>query len=58
MDIPQLSVTMSQANAMQRGSVSLAKMAMNTSKENAQNMTDMIKKSALPNLGNNIDTRA
>ncbi|MBV7272239.1 YjfB family protein [Clostridium thailandense] len=58
MDIPELSVVMSQANAMQQAGISLTKMAMDTNKENAQNMKDMIEKSALPNLGNNIDSRA
>lgn len=57
MDIAELSVAMSQANVMNQASISVMKMAMDTGKENAKGMTDMIEKLASPNLGQNLDIR-
>ncbi|EET88866.1 conserved hypothetical protein [Clostridium carboxidivorans P7] len=57
MDIAALSIAMSQSNVIDQASISLMKMAMNTGKENAQNMIDMLEKSANPNLGQNLDIR-
>lgn len=58
MDIAALSVGMNQAKVMEQASISVMKIAMNTGKENAQAMTEMIEKSANPNIGQNIDVRA
>ena len=59
MDIAALSMVMSQANVQQNAGIAVMKMAMDTGKENASQMTDMIKNIAVdPNVGQNLDTRA
>ena len=56
MDIAELSMVMSQSNAQQSAGIAVMKMAMDTGKENATQMTDMIKNVAVdPNLGNHLD---
>lgn len=56
MDIAMLSMIMSQSKAQTAASMAVMKMAMNTGEENATQMTEMIKNSAVdPNLGNHID---
>ena len=56
MDIAQLSMVMSQARVQQSAGIAVMKMAMDTGKENATQMTEMIKNSAVdPNLGNHLD---
>ena len=56
MDIAQLSMVMSQSRVQQSAGIAVMKMAMDTGKENATQMTDMIKNTAVdPNLGNHID---
>lgn len=56
MDIAELSMVMSQSNAQQSAGIAVMKMAMDTGKENATQMTDMIKNVVVdPNLGNHID---
>ncbi len=57
MDIAALSMSMSQSRTMEQASISVMKIAMNTGKENAQSMTDMLEKSADPNVGQHIDVR-
>lgn len=59
MDIAMLSMIMSQSKAQTGAGIAIAKMAMDTGKENAIQMTEMIKNSAVdPNLGNHIDVSA
>jgi len=56
MDIAMLSMVMSQANAQAAVGIGVMKMAMDTGKENATQMTEMIKNVAVdPNLGSHID---
>lgn len=56
MDIAELSMVMSQSNAQQSAGIAVMKMAMDIGKENATQMTDMIKNVAVDhNLGNHID---
>lgn len=59
MDIAALSMIMSQSKAQTAASIAVMKKAMDTGKENAMQMTEMIKNSAVdPNLGNHIDVSA
>ena len=59
MDIAALSMVMSQSKAQTAASIAVMKKAMDTGKENATQMTEMIKNSAVdPNLGNHIDVSA
>ena len=56
MDIAALSMVMSQSKAQTSASIAVMKKAMDTGKENATQMTEMIKNSAVdPNLGNHLD---
>ncbi|MCW6074338.1 putative motility protein [Clostridium sporogenes] len=57
MDIGRMSISLNQGKLAQAVSLSLMKMTMNTAKENAVQMTEMIKESVNPNLGQNIDLR-
>ncbi|EPS46663.1 YjfB family protein [Clostridium botulinum] len=57
MDIGGLSMSLNQWKLAQAVSLSLMKITMNTSKENAVRMTEMIKESVDPNLGQNIDLK-
>ncbi|NFD56271.1 YjfB family protein [Clostridium botulinum] len=57
MDIGGLSISLNQGKLAQAVSLSLMKITMNTSKENAVRMTEMIKESVDPNLGQNIDLK-
>lgn len=57
MDIAGASMVMNQSKLMDQASIAVMKIAMNTGKENAQAMTDMIEKSVNPNLGQNLDIR-
>ncbi|MTK13113.1 MAG: putative motility protein [Clostridiaceae bacterium] len=57
MDIAGTSMVMSQSKLMDQASIAVMKIAMNTGKENAQAMTDMLEKSASPNLGQILDIR-
>ena len=59
MDIAALSMVMSQSNAQTVAGMAVMKMAMDTGKDNATQMTEMMKNSAVdPNLGNHIDVSA
>lgn len=59
MDIAVLSMVMSQSKAQTAAGIAVMKMAMDTGKENATQMTEMMKNSAVdPNLGNHIDVSA
>ena len=56
MDIAQLSMVMSESRVQHSAGIAVMKMAMDTGKENATQMTEMIKNSAVdPNLGNHLD---
>lgn len=56
MDIAALSMVMSQSRVQESAGIAVMKMAMDTGKENATEMTEMIKNSAVdPNLGNHLD---
>ncbi|TVY08427.1 YjfB family protein [Paenibacillus cremeus] len=63
MDIPALSMAMSQASLLQDANLSVMKMAMDTAKTNAANMTEMLsqtsamQQSVQPHLGSHIDVR-
>lgn len=56
MDIAALSMIMSQSKAQTAASIAVMKKAMDTGKENAMQMTEMIKNSAVDtNQGNHLD---
>ncbi|MBC2396709.1 YjfB family protein [Clostridium tetanomorphum] len=57
MDIAGMSVAMNQNKLMEATSLAVMKIAMNTGKETAQAMTEMMEKSMTPNLGQNLDIR-
>lgn len=59
MDIAALSMVMSQSRVQESAGISVMKMAMNTGKETATQMTKMMESvSADPNLGQHLDARA
>ena len=59
MDIAALSMIMNKSRVQGSAGIAVMKMAMDTGKENATQMTDMIKNSAVdPNLGNHVDVSA
>lgn len=59
MDIAALSMIMSQSRVQESAGIAVMKMVMDTGKENATQMTEMIKNSAVDsNLGNHIDVCA
>ena len=59
MDIGALSMIMSQSRVQQSVGIEVMKMAMNTGKENATQITEMIEKFAVDtNVGQNLDTWA
>ena len=59
MDIGALSMIMSQSRIQQSVGIEVMKMAMNTGKENASQITEIMKNVAVdPNVGQNLDTRA
>jgi hypothetical protein len=56
MDIAELSMVMSQSIVQQSAGIAVMKMAMDTGKENAAQMTEMISNAAVdPDRGNHID---
>ncbi|EKS4342902.1 YjfB family protein [Clostridium botulinum] len=57
MDIGGVSMSLNQGKLAQAVSLSLMKITMNTAKENAVQMTEMIKESVNPNIGQNVDLR-
>lgn len=57
MDIGGLSMSLNQGKLAQAVSLSLMKITMNTAKENAVQMTEMIKESVNPDIGQNVDLR-
>ncbi len=58
MDIAALLMVMSQSRVQEAASVSVMKMAMDTGKETATQMTEMMKGIIVePNLGNRLDVR-
>lgn len=59
MDIAALSMVMSQSKAHTAASIAVMKIAMNTGKENASQMTEMLQTTAVdPNRGQHLDARA
>jgi hypothetical protein len=59
MDIGALSMIMSQSRVQESAGIAVMKMAMDTGKENATQMTEMMKNVAVePNLGQHLNTRA
>jgi hypothetical protein len=59
MDIAALSMVMSQSRVQESASIAVMELAMDTGKETATQMTDMIKNFSVdPNLGQHIDTMA
>ena len=58
MDIGALSMIMSQSRVQQSAGIAVMKMAMNTGKENATQMTDMMENVAVDtSVGQNLDGR-
>ncbi|MGH4121123.1 YjfB family protein [Clostridium sp.] len=59
MDIGALSMIMSQSRVHQSAGVAVMKMAMDTGKESAAQMTEIMKNVAVdPSVGQNLDTWA
>jgi len=59
MDIGALSIAMSQSRLKESAGIAVMKMAMDTGKETANQMEDMIKNVAIDtSVGQNLDTRA
>jgi hypothetical protein len=59
MDIGALSMIMSQSKVQQSAGIAVMKMTMDTGKETATQMTEMIGKVAVDtSVGQNLDTRA
>lgn len=59
MDIAALSMVMSQSRVQQDAGIAVMKMAMDTGKETATQMTDMMKSVSVDtNVGQNLDTWA
>lgn len=58
MDIAALSMIMNQSRVQESAGISVMKMAMDTGKENATQMTAMMKDITVdPNLGNHLDAK-
>lgn len=55
MDIAALSVSMSQASLAQNVDISVTKLAMDSMKESAVNLTKMMELSVNPGIGSNFD---
>jgi hypothetical protein len=56
MDIAALSMVMSQSRVQESASIAVMNMAMDTGKQNASQMVELISNSAVdPNIGNNLD---
>ena len=59
MDIGALSMIMSQSRVQQSAGIAVMKMAMNVGKENATQITEIMKNVEVDtNVGQNLDTRA
>lgn len=57
MDIAGVSVAMSQSKVNEKASIQLMKIAMDTGKENAASMTQMLQQAVDPNVGQHLDVR-
>lgn len=55
MDIAVMATANSNARVCEQANIDVLKMAMNSSKQDGENITEMMQ-SMNPNLGNNIDT--
>jgi len=59
MDVAALSMVMSQSRVQESAGIAVMKIAMDTGKENATQMTEMIQNVSLdPNIGRNFDAMA
>ena len=59
MDIGALSMVMSQSRVQESAGIAVMKMAMDTGKETATQITEMMKNVAVdPNVGQHLDVRA
>ncbi|MBU3190595.1 YjfB family protein [Clostridium bowmanii] len=59
MDIGALSIVMSQSRVQESAGIAVMKMAMDTGKETATQMTEIMKNVAVDtNVGQHLDTRA
>jgi len=57
MDIANVSRVYSQASVTQQASLSVAKMAMDTSTQNMDDLSKMLQQSVQPHLGGSIDLK-
>jgi predicted sugar kinase len=57
MDIAALSVMMNQSQVQQQASLSVMKMAINTTEQNSANFTKMLEQSVQPHLGSKFDLK-
>ena len=57
MDIAGLSMAMNQSKLQDAVSLSVMKIAMNTGKQTATDMTEMLKMASDPNVGQHLDVR-
>jgi len=58
MDIGALSMVMSQSKVQESTGLAVMRMAMNTGKETANGVTEMLKSAAVdPDLGNQLDVK-
>ena len=57
MDIAGVSMAMSQSKVNNQASIQLMKIAMDTGKENAASMTQMLQQAVNPNVGQHLDVR-
>jgi hypothetical protein len=55
MDIAALSISMSQASLAQNVDISVTKLAMDSMKQNAADLTKMMELSVNPGIGSNFD---
>jgi Putative motility protein len=57
MDIAALSIMMNQSQIQQQASLSVMKMAMNTTEQNSLALTKLLEQSVQPHLGSSIDLK-
>ncbi|WP_082174056.1 YjfB family protein [Clostridium niameyense] len=58
MDIAAMSMSLNQWKLSEVAALSVMKMTMNSSNENAVRMTEMMEQALDPNLGQNLDLKA
>lgn len=57
MDIAMMSIMSNQLKTQDAVGLAVAKLAMNTGKQNAANINEMLKEAVNPNLGRRLDIR-